>query len=203
MRGINSALKNKQLSAFLFHCVLDNIEWWSSKSGWSRQSILQVGCNCPAWQSSGCPSRLCSQDSVLGTRSVVPKALVSLLQRGAMATVTALMGVTNPHPVVGGPEGTSLINDWRHFSPNFVAFFFFNLMMVHISPSSGKTCSIDNGSCSHLCADEARGARCACPVGYELSTNGTNCHGVCAKKKSTFDNLSPSVYECSFLIWEQ
>lgn len=52
-------------------------------------------------------------------------------------------------------------------------------MMIHVSLPTGKICSVDNGGCSHVCADEAKGARCACPVGYELSTNWTDCQGVC------------------------
>lgn len=42
---------------------------------------------------------------MLGTLYVVPRALVSLLQRGATARVTAQMAATNPHPVVGVLRG--------------------------------------------------------------------------------------------------
>lgn len=58
-------------------------------------------------------------------------------------------------------------------------------MMIHVSRPAGKICSVDNGGCSHVCVDEARGARCACPVGYELSTNGTDCQGLCVSKNIT------------------
>lgn len=88
---------------------------------------------------------------------------------------------------------------------NFIAVFSFYSMTVHISLPSGKTCSIDNGSCSHRCYDEARGARCACPAGYELSANGTDCRGLCVKTNTTLtysgvhlknysDELHTSVY---------
>lgn len=51
-------------------------------------------------------------------------------------------------------------------------------------PPAGRLCSLDNGGCSHECVDEPRGARCACPVGYELSPGGAVCEGV-------FANCSP------------
>lgn len=143
---------------------------WSSTSGWWRLWLLHVACNCP--------SR--SQDSVLGMLCVVLTALVTLLLCGAMARVIALMAATNLHPVVGGPEEAAvpLQNAILILFLFTLLLFFFFYLMVHISLSSGKTCSISNGSCSHLCTDEARGARCACPVGYELSSNGTDCSGL-------------------------
>nr|XP_057920777.1 low-density lipoprotein receptor-related protein 2-like isoform X2 [Doryrhamphus excisus] len=42
----------------------------------------------------------------------------------------------------------------------------------------GKTCSVNNGGCSHVCVDEPWGALCACPAGYYLSINGAVCKDV-------------------------
>lgn len=43
---------------------------------------------------------------------------------------------------------------------------------------TGKSCSLNNGGCSHVCVDEAWGALCVCPVGYRLSPSGVVCEGV-------------------------
>ncbi|XP_076019764.1 low-density lipoprotein receptor-like [Genypterus blacodes] len=39
----------------------------------------------------------------------------------------------------------------------------------------GRICSIGNGGCSHVCVDEPWGVLCACPTGYEISTNAAVC----------------------------
>ncbi|KAM8873175.1 uncharacterized protein ACB058_004818 isoform 2-T2 [Synchiropus picturatus] len=39
----------------------------------------------------------------------------------------------------------------------------------------GRTCAVKNGGCSHVCVDEPWGARCACPDGFKLSSNGAIC----------------------------
>ncbi|XP_008323120.1 low-density lipoprotein receptor-related protein 2-like isoform X2 [Cynoglossus semilaevis] len=49
----------------------------------------------------------------------------------------------------------------------------------------GRTCSVNNGGCSHVCVDESWGTLCACPGGYKLSSNGAICE---------------DVDECSFLL---
>ncbi|XP_057675771.1 low-density lipoprotein receptor-related protein 2 isoform X2 [Corythoichthys intestinalis] len=42
----------------------------------------------------------------------------------------------------------------------------------------GQTCSVNNGGCSHTCADEPWGSLCTCPSGYKLSINGAVCKDV-------------------------
>ncbi|XP_077353898.1 uncharacterized protein lrp13b isoform X2 [Festucalex cinctus] len=42
----------------------------------------------------------------------------------------------------------------------------------------GKTCSENNGGCSHTCVDQRWGAMCTCPPGYKLSINGAVCKDV-------------------------
>ncbi|XP_052380830.1 prolow-density lipoprotein receptor-related protein 1-like isoform X30 [Oncorhynchus keta] len=39
----------------------------------------------------------------------------------------------------------------------------------------GRTCSEENGGCSHSCVDQPWGALCSCPKGYRLSANGASC----------------------------
>nr|XP_040052932.1 low-density lipoprotein receptor-related protein 2-like isoform X5 [Gasterosteus aculeatus aculeatus] len=60
-------------------------------------------------------------------------------------------------------------------------------------PPAGRLCSLDNGGCSHECVDEPRGARCACPVGYELSPGGAVCEDLdeCAQP------VDPCMHHCS------
>lgn len=46
-----------------------------------------------------------------------------------------------------------------------------------ISVSTGKSCSLNNGGCSHECVDKDWGALCLCPLGFKLSSNGAVCEG--------------------------
>ncbi|XP_064873189.1 low-density lipoprotein receptor-related protein 2-like [Oncorhynchus nerka] len=39
----------------------------------------------------------------------------------------------------------------------------------------GRTCSEENGGCSHSCVDQPWGALCSCPKGHRLSANGASC----------------------------
>ncbi|XP_062414865.1 low-density lipoprotein receptor-related protein 2-like isoform X2 [Pungitius pungitius] len=57
----------------------------------------------------------------------------------------------------------------------------------------GRVCSLDNGGCSHECVDEPRGARCSCPLGYELSASGAVCDDLdeCAQP------FGPCMHYCS------
>lgn len=85
---------------------------WSSTSELNTVNDIRL-----SLESSRCPSCFFSQGSVLGMLCVALRALVTLLQQGVMARVTAQMAATNPHPVVGGPEGSndsSFIIDRRH-----------------------------------------------------------------------------------------
>ncbi|XP_055081616.1 low-density lipoprotein receptor-related protein 2-like [Periophthalmus magnuspinnatus] len=41
-----------------------------------------------------------------------------------------------------------------------------------------RSCSINNGGCSHSCVDEPWGALCSCPRGYKLSFDGATCKDV-------------------------
>ncbi|XP_040914320.1 low-density lipoprotein receptor-related protein 2-like [Toxotes jaculatrix] len=60
----------------------------------------------------------------------------------------------------------------------------------------GRICSMNNGSCSHVCVDEPWGALCACPVGYKLSANGAICEDLdeCASP------FSPCMHHCTNTI---
>jgi len=42
---------------------------------------------------------------------------------------------------------------------------------MNVKPS----CATDNGGCSHICKDITDGVECACPAGYELSTDNKTC----------------------------
>ncbi|CAL8280063.1 unnamed protein product [Merluccius merluccius] len=44
--------------------------------------------------------------------------------------------------------------------------------------SCGRVCSVGNGGCSHVCADEPWGVLCDCPPGLKLSVNGAVCEDV-------------------------
>ncbi|XP_052368360.1 prolow-density lipoprotein receptor-related protein 1-like isoform X16 [Oncorhynchus keta] len=39
----------------------------------------------------------------------------------------------------------------------------------------GRTCSEENGGCSHSCVDKPWGALCSCPKGHRLSADGASC----------------------------
>ncbi|XP_042168444.1 low-density lipoprotein receptor-like, partial [Oncorhynchus tshawytscha] len=39
----------------------------------------------------------------------------------------------------------------------------------------GRTCSEENGGCSHSCVDKPWGALCSCPKGHRLSAHGASC----------------------------
>ncbi|XP_055731656.1 low-density lipoprotein receptor-related protein 2-like [Salvelinus fontinalis] len=39
----------------------------------------------------------------------------------------------------------------------------------------GRTCSEENGGCSHSCLDQPWGALCSCPKGHRLSAHGASC----------------------------
>eukprot|EP00063_Salmo_salar_P027647 XP_014002482.1 PREDICTED: low-density lipoprotein receptor-related protein 1B-like [Salmo salar] len=39
----------------------------------------------------------------------------------------------------------------------------------------GRTCSEENGGCSHSCVDQPWGALCSCPKGHRLSAHGASC----------------------------
>ncbi|CAJ1071213.1 low-density lipoprotein receptor-related protein 2-like isoform X1 [Xyrichtys novacula] len=60
----------------------------------------------------------------------------------------------------------------------------------------GRTCSKNNGGCSHVCVDEAWGALCACPDGYKLSANGAVCEDLdeCAQP------FAPCMHHCTNTI---
>uniref|UniRef100_A0A4W5QVQ4 EGF-like domain-containing protein n=1 Tax=Hucho hucho TaxID=62062 RepID=A0A4W5QVQ4_9TELE len=42
----------------------------------------------------------------------------------------------------------------------------------------GRTCSEENGGCSHSCVDQPWGALCSCPKGHRLSAHGASCQDV-------------------------
>ncbi|XP_043952272.1 low-density lipoprotein receptor-related protein 2-like isoform X1 [Gambusia affinis] len=66
---------------------------------------------------------------------------------------------------------------------------------VHCSDGSdepitcGRTCSMYNGGCSHICTDESWGVQCICPVGHKLSPNGAVCEDL--------DECASSVPRCA------
>ncbi|KAJ8007522.1 hypothetical protein DPEC_G00118370 [Dallia pectoralis] len=56
----------------------------------------------------------------------------------------------------------------------------------------GRSCSEENGGCSHSCMDRPWGALCSCPIGWSLSDHGDVCQDV----DECSHNLSPCMHFC-------
>jgi len=68
-------------------------------------------------------------------------------------------------------------------------------LVFNIVPSAGRICSMNNGGCSHICADEPWGTLCICPDGYKLAPNGMVCEGV-------WESCSDTVYFQYWFLWQ-
>lgn len=126
---------------------------------------------------------------------VVLRRHVYLRKSGAMGRFTAQMAAMSPSPAVGPEMNHRPASNGLKLSPShsltdvmqerclwflfFFLFFLSSVMLNHVAFPAGRICSLNNGGCSHVCADEAWGALCSCPVGYKLSPNGAICEGVC------------------------
>lgn len=116
---------------------------------------------------------LLSQVSAVTTMYAVLTGPVCLLKTGVTGRFTAQTAATSPSPAVGLRRCRLHYNDLYLASGARTS-----VILSQISLPAGRICSMNNGGCSHVCVDEAWGALCSCPAGYELSPNGAVCEGV-------------------------
>lgn len=116
---------------------------------------------------------------------VVLRGHVYLRKSGAMGRFTVQMAAMSPSPAVGSEKNHRPATNGLKLSPSHSLTDVVQrdvcvlVLLNHVAFPAGRICSLNNGGCSHMCADEAWGALCSCPVGYKLSPNGAVCEGLC------------------------
>lgn len=76
----------------------------------------------------------------------------------------------------------------------------FVFQICAVRSDEANECNVDNGGCSHYCANTYTGFYCECNEGYEIGADGKNCIGKFLRRLESVKNVFYwfSKYNCQY-----